>query len=67
MTGIKIKTIKSVTTKASRKARILLRPSLAALPLYFITLLITTAACSSIDCPLNSLVYTQYQLMTPDG
>lgn len=67
MTGIKIKTIKSVTTKASRKARRLLRPSLAALPLYFITLLITTAACSSIDCPLNSLVHTQYQLMTPDG
>lgn len=29
------------------------------------TLLVT--ACSSIDCPLNSLVYTQYQLMTPEG
>ena len=25
------------------------------------------AACSSIDCPLNSLVYTQYQLMNAAG
>ncbi|WP_298450857.1 DUF6452 family protein [uncultured Prevotella sp.] len=67
MTENKEKAIKSFVTKASHKARKLLRPSLAALPLYFFTLLITATACSSIDCPLNSLVYTQYQLMTSDG
>lgn len=25
------------------------------------------AACSSIDCPMDNLVYTQYQLMRSDG
>lgn len=37
------------------------------LPFYFSALLLLTASCSSIECPLNSLVYTQYQLMRPDG
>lgn len=43
------------------------RPTLSALPLYFFTIMLTTAACTSIDCPLNSLVYTQYQLMNAAG
>ena len=37
------------------------------LQFYFLALLLLTASCSSIECPLNSLVYTQYQLMKPDG
>lgn len=38
------------------------------LPLCIITVfLLGTASCSSVDCPLNSLVYTQYQLLTPAG
>jgi len=32
-----------------------------------ITLLLLITACSSIDCPMNNLVYTQYQLMRADG
>ena len=41
--------------------------AMRALPLCFIAMLLLAASCSSIDCPLNSLVYTQYQLMTPEG
>lgn len=40
---------------------------LANMPLCLFVLLLFTASCSSVDCPLNSLVYTQYQLMTPEG
>ena len=40
---------------------------LRALPLCAVGLAALTVSCSSIDCPLNSLVYTQYQLMTADG
>lgn len=42
------------------------RKPLLALPAALITL-IFVSACSSIDCPLNSLVYTQYQLMDGTG
>lgn len=41
--------------------------ALKALPVCLAGLLLLAASCSSIDCPLNSLVYTQYQLMTPEG
>lgn len=41
--------------------------SLRALPLLAAAFVLLAASCSSIDCPMNSLVYTQYQLMTPDG
>ena len=41
--------------------------SLFRLPLYLFALLLLSASCSSVDCPLNSLVYTQYQLMTLGG
>lgn len=41
--------------------------AMRALPLCFTAMLLLAASCSSIDCPLNSLVYTQYQLMTPEG
>ena len=40
---------------------------LRALPLCAVGLAALTVSCSSIDRPLNSLVYTQYQLMTADG
>ena len=40
---------------------------LHALPLCAATFMLLAASCSSIDCPMNSLVYTQYQLMRPDG
>ena len=30
-------------------------------------MLVSISSCSSIDCPMNSLVYTQYQLRTSDG
>lgn len=36
-------------------------------PFYFFTFLPFLASCSSIDCPLNSLVYTQYQLRNAAG
>lgn len=36
-------------------------------PLLIVLVVVLTAACSSIDCPMDSLVYTQYQLMRPDG
>lgn len=67
MTGNNKTALKQLAVKAIMKAQHFVRPSLLTLPLYFFTLLVTTAACSSIDCPLNSLVYTQYQLMTQDG
>ena len=34
-----------------------------ALPACIMAFVIMAASCSSIDCPMNSLVYTQYQLM----
>lgn len=37
------------------------------LPLAALALLLFITACSSIDCPMNNLVYTQYQLMRADG
>lgn len=43
------------------------RSALGILPFCFFALLILTASCSSIDCPLNSLVYTQYQLLDANG
>lgn len=36
-------------------------------PFHILIILLLTSACSSIDCPLNSLVYTQYQLMDATG
>lgn len=36
-------------------------------PFLLFALLLLVTACSSIDCPLNSLVYTQYQLMDATG
>lgn len=36
-------------------------------PLLMSLFLLLTAACSSIDCPMDNLVYTQYQLLRPDG
>ena len=41
---------------------------LSLLPAVIVVIMLTgLAACSSIDCPLNSLVYTQYQLMNAAG
>ena len=41
---------------------------LSLLPAVLVVIMLTgLAACSSIDCPLNSLVYTQYQLMNAAG
>ena len=41
---------------------------LSLLPAALVVIMLTgLAACSSIDCPLNSLVYTQYQLMNAAG
>lgn len=37
------------------------------LPLAVVAMLLIMTACSSIDCPLNNRVYTQYALLTPDG
>ena len=37
------------------------------LPVSAVTLSVVAVSCSSIDCPLNSLVFTQYQLMTSAG
>lgn len=38
------------------------------LPIYVIAImLLGVSACSSIDCPMNSLVFTQYQLRTSTG
>lgn len=60
---------------ALRKTRTAAKPSQAcgfkipplrpmhALPACFFVFVILAASCSSIDCPMNSLVYTQYQLM----
>ena len=41
---------------------------LSLLPAVIVVIMLTgLVACSSIDCPLNSLVYTQYQLMNAAG
>lgn len=40
---------------------------LSNLPLCLFILLLSTASCSTFDCPLNSLVYTQYKLMNSEG
>lgn len=38
------------------------------LPIYILlAVMLTVASCSSVDCPLNSLVYTQYQLRNAAG
>lgn len=37
------------------------------LPVIAVASTLMTASCSSIDCPLNSLVFTQYQLLTAAG
>ncbi len=37
------------------------------LPLYLFVALLFVTACSGVDCPLDSLVYTQYQLLKADG
>lgn len=37
------------------------------LPLFALMALTALVACSSIDCPMDNLVYTQYQLMRSDG
>ncbi|MCD8203361.1 MAG: DUF6452 family protein [Prevotella sp.] len=36
-------------------------------PLYLFVSLLVVTACSGVDCPLDSLVYTQYQLLKSDG
>lgn len=58
----------------SRRFKPLLRPfttplkGLRCLPIYLFTVIaVSITACSSIDCPLNSLVYTQYQLRNAAG
>lgn len=38
-----------------------------ALPLLVIAAMLLAASCASIDCPMDSLVYTQYQLRTASG
>lgn len=67
MTGNINNLFRQLMAKARMTASHMIRPTMLALPLYFFTLLLTTAACTSIDCPLNSLVYTQYQLMNAAG
>ncbi|MCD8290730.1 MAG: DUF6452 family protein [Prevotella sp.] len=37
------------------------------MPLYIFVSLLFVTACSGVDCPLDSLVYTQYQLLKSDG
>lgn len=37
------------------------------LPITVVTSLLLAVSCSSIDCPMNSLVYTQYQLLDAVG
>ncbi len=37
------------------------------LPLYFTVIMLMVTACSGVECPLDSLVYTQYQLLKADG
>lgn len=39
----------------------------AFIPLYIALLLLMITACSSIDCPMDNLVYTQYQIAKADG
>ena len=38
-----------------------------ALPFLAVAAMLLAVSCASIDCPMNSLVYTQYQLRTPGG
>lgn len=40
---------------------------LSNLPLWLFLIILITASCTTIDCPLNSLVYTQYKLMNAEG
>lgn len=40
---------------------------LSNLPLLLFLIILITASCTTIDCPLNSLVYTQYKLMNAEG
>lgn len=63
MTRKKDKVLRQLAKKVRMGALHTKGLSMLALPIGFLTLLLTTAACTSIDCPLNSLVYTQYQLM----
>lgn len=56
--------MKSFATKTNKNKQGATRMS-APFLLFVLFLLVT--ACSSIDCPLNSLVYTQYQLMDATG
>lgn len=67
MTGNINNLFRQLMAKVRMAASHTIRPTMLALPLYFFTLLLTTVACTSIDCPLNSLVYTQYQLMNAAG
>lgn len=67
MTNKKNNVLKRLAEKVSRYVLTTKKTSMLALPAAFMMLLITTAACTSIDCPLNSLVYTQYQLMNAAG
>ena len=67
MTRKKDKVLRQLAKKVRMGALQTKGLSMFALPIGFLTLLLTTAACTSIDCPLNSLVYTQYQLMNAAG
>ncbi|MCD8297681.1 MAG: DUF6452 family protein [Prevotella sp.] len=53
---------KRVFRKEELKAR-----RLMLLPLYLFVPLLFVTACSGVDCPLDSLVYTQYQLLKANG
>ncbi len=37
------------------------------IPLYLFLSLLVVTACSGVDCPLDSFVYTQYQLLKSNG
>lgn len=57
--------LKYIYRKKKGKTKEMLKPHL--LLFSFFTSLFLAASCSSIDCPLNNLVYTNWQLLGADG
>jgi len=62
---MRIKLLQRLFGKARGEKRDMLKPYL--LPSSFFTSLLLAFSCSSIDCPLNNLVYTNWQLLDAHG
>lgn len=62
---MKIKSLQKILTKGRGETKDMFKPYL--LFISFSTSLLIAVSCSSIDCPLNNLVYTNWQMLDADG